>query len=116
MNKKLTLIKVMPNYGSCPTTKDLERWRGIFRQNLMTPEQAEATGEVEITTLPEKQDGEYYVTIVRIGSENYHPTSKDLEAWRDVFKDAQDDPDFKIFTSPDVEISVINIGKIIAVE
>src|SRR5271154_5054080 len=106
MNKKLTLVKIMPPYGTCPTTQDLERWREIFRQNLMTPEQAEATGEVEITTFPEKQEAECYVTVVRIGSEDYRPTMEDLEAWRKVFKEAQDEPDFKIFSGRDVEISV----------
>lgn len=116
MNKKFTLVKIMPPYGSCPTTQDLERWREIFRQNLMTPEQAEATGEVEITTFPEKQDAECYVTIVRVGSENFRPTLQDLEAWKEIFEKAQDDPDFKIFTHEDVEISTISVGKIIAVE
>lgn len=41
---------------------------------------------------------------------------EDLEAWRNVFEEAANDPDFKIFTHPNVEIEVIPVGKIVAVE
>lgn len=74
------------------------------------------TGEVQIETLAEKQEGKCYLTLVRIGTEDYKPTFADLENWRNVFKEAENDPDFKIFTHASVDISVINIGKIIAVE
>ena len=87
-----------------------------FSRNLLTPEQMAETGEVQIETLAEKQEGECYITLVRVGDENYSPTLKDLENWREVFEAAQNDPDFKIFTHPSIDISIINIGKIIAVE
>lgn len=49
--------------------------------------------------------------VVKIGDENYHPTPKDLEEWRDVFLQAKNDEDFKIFTSYNVNIDVINFDK-----
>src|SRR5271163_3776100 len=104
MSNKITIIKVLPRDAASPSPEDLERWREIFRQNLMTPEQAAATGEVEITTLPEEQDGECYLTLVKVGGDDYRPTMEDLEAWRKVFEEAQKDPDFKIFTHPNIDI------------
>ena len=116
MSNKITIIKVLPHEGASPSAEDIQRWREIFHQNLMTPQQAAETGEVQIETLAEKQEGECYITLVRVGDENYSPTLKDLENWREVFEAAQNDPDFKIFTHPSIDISIINIGKIIAVE
>jgi hypothetical protein len=116
VSNKITIIKVLPHDGASPSPEDLERWREIFRQNQMTLQQAAETGEVQIETLADKQEGECYITLVRVGSEDYQPSIKDLENWREVFEEAQNDPDFKIFTHPSVDISIINIGKIIAVE
>jgi hypothetical protein len=47
------------------------------------------------------------LTLVKIGNdgpEGLHPTFADLEAWRQVFEDAQFDKDFKIFTHPGVSV------------
>ncbi len=46
------------------------------------------------------------LTLVKIGGagENYKPTPVDLEAWRQVFEEAQYDKDFKIFTHDAVTV------------
>jgi hypothetical protein len=117
MNKKFTIVKVLP-YGEdfIPTTADLERWRNLFAENKITTEEAIATGEVEIETVSLPEDGENSLTLVKIGNENYIPTTEDLEKWRALFEEAQKDPNFKIFTAPDVDVSIINIGDIVDVE
>lgn len=117
MSNKITIIKVLPKDGeSSPSREDLERWRQKFAKAEVTLEEAVATGEIEFEILPEKVEGEHYLTIVKVGGKSFSPSFEDLENWRKVFEDAANDPDFKIFTHPEVEISVINIGKIIDVE
>ena len=46
------------------------------------------------------------LTLIKIGGagENYKPTPVDLEAWRQVFEEAQYDKDFKIFTHEAVTV------------
>ena len=116
MSRKLTIIKVLGKKDGV-TAEDLEKWREIFRTHQMTEEEAAATGEISIEHIPvHNEDNEHFITFVRLGGDNYKPSIQDLESWRDVFKDAEKDPDFKIFTHTDVDISVIAMGKIIAVE
>jgi len=115
MKKKLTIIKVLTN-DSKPTEADLEKWRQIFKDNRMTDEEALATGEVDIEYLSADFEDENYITLVKIGDEDYSPSMEDLEAWRDVFEEAKGDSDFKIFTHPGVTIELIALGKIVAVE
>lgn len=117
MANKLTIVKVLPHGEDCsPTQEDLERWHKLFQEKKVTLEEAAQAGDIEYEVLPEKEEGEYYLTVVKIGGENYMPTFEDLEQWRKVFEEAKDDPDFKIFTHPEVEVNVINVGKIIATE
>lgn len=113
-DKKLTIVKVLAWDGH-PTFADLERWRQIFEQHQVTEEQATATGEVEIEHIDLSGD-EQTITLVKIGGEDHNPTADELETWRDIFEEAMDDKDFKIFTHPAVEIQVVNIGKIIAID
>ena len=117
MNRKLTIIKVLGPTGH-PSAEDIKRWREVFAQNLMTEEEAVATGEVSIENVPTHQDGvdDQTITFVKVGDEDFSPTVDDLQRWKDVFEEASKDPDFKIFTHPAVEISVIKVGKIVAVE
>src|SRR5574338_561377 len=115
MSNKLTIIKVLGKNGKI-TVEDLEKWRYIFATGEMNAEEAATTGEVEIQVLPEKNEDEHYITLVRVGDDEFSPSVSDLEKWREVFEEAKKDPDFKIFTHPAVEIDVIPIGKIIAVE
>lgn len=53
-----------------------------------------------------------------MGNEDYKPTIADLEIWREVFKEAQEDKDFMIFTHPAVDVSILpmSIESIIEVE
>lgn len=44
------------------------------------------------------------LTLVKIGGEDYKPSPTDLEAWRQVFEEAQNDKDFKIFTHDKVAV------------
>lgn len=114
-NRKLTIIKVLPKDGTI-SQADLDHWHEVFRNNLTTPELAAATGEVEVEYIPVAKEGQQFITVVRVGDDEYSPTMEDLEHWRDIFKEAQDDPDFKIFTHNAVNIEVIDLGKIVAVE
>lgn len=53
------------------------------------------------------------LTLVKIGNdgpEGLHPTFSDLEAWRQVFEEAQYDKDFKIFTHPGVSVERVGYG------
>lgn len=48
------------------------------------------------------------LTLVKVGSnDGLKPTYSDLEGYRDIFQNAQNDPDFKIFTHNDVTIERI---------
>jgi hypothetical protein len=117
MADKLTVVKILAQGEEfLPTRADMERWHQIFAENKMTTEEAVATGEIEITELPAKEEGQHYLTIVKIGDDTYRPSMQELEQWRLVFEDAKGDPDFKIFTHPGIEISMINVGNIVAVE
>jgi len=117
MSENLTIVKIMGRDGIV-SQKDLEKWRNIFAEKRMTNEEAVATGEVEIESIPtsDPNSGENYLTLVKLGNEDYKPTPQDLQIWREIFEDAKGDPDFKIFTHPEVSIEVIKIGDIIAVE
>lgn len=44
------------------------------------------------------------LTLVKIGGEDYKPSPTDLDAWRQVFEEAQNDKDFKIFTHDKVAV------------
>ncbi len=119
MKEKLTIIKVLGGADTITKT-DLEKWRKIFAENRMTVEEAVATGEVTAETIDRKLDDDEsdYITVVKIGSKNYQPSFKDLEAWRDLFEDAKEDPDFKVFVCENVDIDIqsVPVGKIIAVK
>lgn len=115
---KRTIIKVLPKGEELwATQEDIERWRQKLLSGQMTPQQAADTGEVEVSTFdtqPTVDDN--YLTIVKIGDDSFRPTITDLEHWRDVFKEASKDPNFVIFTHPRIEIEVIRIGDVVAVE
>ena len=51
-----------------------------------------------------------YITIVKVGGENYQQTLADLEEWRKVFEQAVGDEDFKIFTHAQVHIEQIKVN------
>ncbi len=51
------------------------------------------------------------LTIVKIGSTDFKPTFADLEAWRNVFEEAQYDKDFKVFTHEGVAVERIGYGQ-----
>jgi hypothetical protein len=53
------------------------------------------------------------LTLVKIGTEGadgLKPTFADIEAWRNVFEEAQYDKDFKIFTHPGVTVERVGYG------
>lgn len=54
------------------------------------------------------------LTLVKIGTDGpdgLHPTFADIEAWRNVFEEAQYDKDFKIFTHPGVTVERVGYGQ-----
>jgi hypothetical protein len=113
--RKLTVIKVLPKNGTI-SQEDLDKWHELFRTNAITHKAALATGEVEIENIPVAEEGQHFLTVVRVGDDTYQPSMEDLEQWRKIFEEAQNDPNFKIFTHNAVNIEVIDIGKVIAVE
>jgi hypothetical protein len=114
-DRKLTIIKILPKDGTI-SQDDLDRWHEIFRTNSTTPELAEATGEVKVQVLHSPKEEEHFITLVKVGSDDHHPTVEELEQWREVFEAAAKDPDFKIFTHHMVDVSVIPLNKVVAVE
>jgi hypothetical protein len=51
------------------------------------------------------------MTLIKIGSDEFRPTPTDLEAWRNVFTEAQYDKDFKIFTHNAVTVERVGYGQ-----
>lgn len=114
MNKKLTIIKILPR-GTKIELEDVERWRKLFAEQSEEWQKAVEAGEASVETIEMSED-DHNIMFVKIGYEGYHPTFDDLMAWRNLFEDAKNDPDFKVFTSPEVEVSLVNVGKIIDIE
>lgn len=50
------------------------------------------------------------LTLVKIGSADFKPTFADLEAWRNIFEEAQYDKDFKVFTHEGVAVERVGYG------
>jgi len=50
------------------------------------------------------------LTLVKIGSADFKPTVADLEAWRQIFEQAQNDKDFKVFTHEGVDVTKVGSG------
>lgn len=121
MKNKLTLIKVC-NKDYKPSASDLEHWRDIFDKAGTDPNfmiiknQAIESGKISVETFDSPEENEHTVTFVKVGSDQYRPTENDLDAWREVFEAASADPDFKIFTYPNVEINIVPLIGIVAIE
>lgn len=115
---KLTIVKVIGRGDPSFFAEDMERWSDILASKRMSLEEAEKTKEVQgdHVDVAKPDDSGEYITIVKVGSDDYMPTIADLESWRNLFKEAKDSPDFTIFCHPSVEISHIKIGKIVSVE
>jgi hypothetical protein len=47
------------------------------------------------------------ITLIKVKIPNYKPMPADLEKWRDAFMEAQNDPDFKVFTHDVITIETI---------
>src|SRR5690606_19826131 len=53
------------------------------------------------------------LTLVKVGTDGpdgLHPTAADLDAWRNVFEEAQYDKDFKIFSHAGIAVERIGHG------
>ena len=50
------------------------------------------------------------ITLVKLGGNDYKPTQADIEAFRQVFEEAQYDKDFKIVTHNDVEVTRVGFS------
>lgn len=50
------------------------------------------------------------LTIVKVGGNGYSPTADDLERWKEIFEEAQNDPDFKIFTHDAINVTQLEVG------
>lgn len=113
MNSKLTLVKV-GNEDYKPTPQDLEKWRDIFEKAkddpaFMVQIKDDKNVSVEEIDLTEDPD---YVTLVKVHTDtDWLPSKQDLQSWKEIFEEAQKDPDFVIFTHSGVSVERIKIGK-----
>jgi hypothetical protein len=114
MDKHFTIVKIL-SVDEQPTQTEVNRWRDVFANHPEEVQKFQEDGEIFVEKVPIPEN-EQYITLIKVGDDNYKPTYEDLETWRKVFEDAQKDPDFKVFTHSAVDVSVIHIGKIIGVE
>lgn len=49
------------------------------------------------------------LTLVRVGGNGYLPTAEDLQIWKNIFEEAQHDPDFKIFTHDAINVTQLEV-------
>ena len=50
------------------------------------------------------------LTLVKVGSADFKPSFADLDAWRNIFEEAQYDKDFKVFTHEGVTVDRVGYG------
>ena len=111
----ITIIKV-GDKSYKPTQEDLKKWRLIFTGEMSEEDLFEMyphmkSQPVETSTLDIDADPDYHrVLLVKIGDE-FVPTRADLEAWRQIFEEAANDKDFKIFTGTNIEIEEVKFDK-----
>lgn len=98
---KLKLIKVPGN----PTSNDLEFWRDKFQAGAVNNEELQRLGIV----IEEIDFDKDCITMIKIGDDKHLPTTQDLENWQEIFKEAEGNPDFKIFTHSAITIEKIKI-------
>jgi hypothetical protein len=116
VEKPLTIIKVLPKNNKPTSQEDLYRWREIFAKNdSSTIKNAQLNCEIEVQHLP-RDLSENQIMFVKVGSDKLPTNKEELEEWQKVFEEAKNDPDFMIFTHPDVEVEIVKIGNIVAVE
>lgn len=96
----IKLIKI-PGY---PSASDLDRWSKRFEAGEPGPDELEREG-ITVEVLPDNLG----CTLVKVGNDEHKPSMTDLEAWRQIFSEAQNDPDFKIFTHDAVTIETIKL-------
>lgn len=87
---------------------DLEHWRKRFVNNLVTVDEMKQAGIV-LEEIKINNDDNNYITLVKVGNDEYKPTPMDLENWQKIFEEAERDPDFKIFTHDAVTIERVKI-------
>lgn len=113
MKKKITLVRVGVGKEDTfiPSPMDLEYWRACFEHTKnIDPQKMQEQG-VNIQTFELEEN---FVLCVKLGGVNgvpLNPSKEDLEDWKQIFEEAQGDPDFKIFTCSNVELKQIPIGK-----
>lgn len=104
-NKKITLIKINnPDYK--PSVEDLNYLKECFENDTMS----KATLKFGSVSVEKHFTNNDHVTLVKLGGDSYIPSASDLETWRQIFEEAKNDPDFKIFTHSEVNIEQIKVG------
>lgn len=115
MNDKLTLVKI-GGENHQPSPGDLEKWRDILEKAKTDPDfqlivsRAESDKEISIEEIDVSEDPDY-VTLVKVNTDSNWVSKKDLEAWREIFEEAQKDPDFTIFTHSGVSVERVKVGR-----
>jgi len=110
VNNPLTIVKV-GNDTYKPSSEDLERWRAIFAGQISLDDCPPHMKQNPPSTEVFEADPDYHrLLLVRVGDEQYSPSKEDLEMFRDIFQNAADDKDFKIFTHSSINIEEIRFG------
>lgn len=100
---KIKLVK-LPDHP-----EDLKYWNKRFSEDEPSQKELDHAGIIiEEIDMSAEQDASY-LTMVKVGSQSYHPSPADLEEWRQVFENAKGNPDFKIFTHDAVEIQRVKL-------
>lgn len=109
---KLTIVKVRNINGDPVTTADLELARDTWEQSNGP---AIVNGKLQTSCEDITGDDDKEIHLIKINPTNngWNPIGDDLKAWGDVLADAIKDPDFKIFTHHQVEITKIPASSII---
>lgn len=103
---QITLIKItQPNY--LPSPEDLEYLKTCYETGKMS----DAVLKFGSVSIEKQFINSDYVTLVKVGGDDYKPSARDLDVWRQIFEEAKNDKDFKIFTHYAVNIEQIKLGK-----
>ena len=112
--QKLTIVKIIDK-DFHPTNKDAQRWNDLMVQGDQNEIDAlSLNGKLEYFTIS-RDSTKKQLMLVKL--ENEHVTPQELEAWREIFSEIENDPYATIiYSGGSIDISVIDIGDIAAVE
>lgn len=110
--QKLTMVKVVDE-GFHPTGEDVQRWNDLMAQdNRQELNELFNDGKLEYFTVS-RESVKKQLMLVKIGE---GATTQELEQWRDIFNRINNNPCSTVLYTGTIDISIIDIGNIVAVE